>query len=492
MHGNTGFYAKDIPMWAKVLLIAAACFIAYYPIIMAGFVSDDFLILYNIKCRSITDIGADKFFFRPLVILSFAVDSYFFKDRAVGYHLVNILMHLAASLGVAACAAMLLRRPNRDLVAGLIFALHPAHPEAVSWVAGRYDVLCGAFVAWSLYFYMKSRESDGRQNNRLKILSVVLFVLACLAKEMAFAFPLVLIAYELILPGKPRHSSEPLMMRLRHVAPFAVVAAILFSLRWLRLSGIGGYGEPEFIPFAGILYRIFLQPLKLLMFPLNRPLYDSSGSLLTVLTGMVLATPLILLFFARRQSIMAFSIAAIILSMLPTVHLGVLEWRMESSRFLYIPSIFFAFFIAALLFDVRKRGREKLVKYLVVVYLITLAVCLQQNNYPWIDAARLVQTASASTEQLVERYRGEWGVNKSELLVFNVPGVHLGAATLMNAIPSMLKLRYGDEMARVKYEVLYNGQTEESLEKIIQAKGKGSVVWFFDDNTWKFVEYDLN
>ena len=116
--------------WATALIIACAAILAYYPILFSGFVSDDFMILYNIKHYKITDVGSQGMFFRPLVYISFAIDSFISGDRALWFHSVNLFLHIIASLGVAACADILLRKRYAGLTAGLVFALHPVHPEA--------------------------------------------------------------------------------------------------------------------------------------------------------------------------------------------------------------------------------------------------------------------------------------------------------------------------------------------------------------------------
>jgi hypothetical protein len=91
--------------------------------------------------------------YRPLTSLSYAVGWWLHGDRKWAFHLVNILLHA----GVCACVAevaLRLTRGNRTaaLIAGLLFAAHPIHVEAVANVAGRPELICalGLFGAIAL------------------------------------------------------------------------------------------------------------------------------------------------------------------------------------------------------------------------------------------------------------------------------------------------------------------------------------------------------
>jgi len=85
--------------------------------------------------------------FRPVTTLSFAANYAVHGRTPLGYHLVNLLLHVAASLLVLSLARRLAeatmpdRAPWVALVAGLLSAVHPAHVESVAFVSGRTDLL---------------------------------------------------------------------------------------------------------------------------------------------------------------------------------------------------------------------------------------------------------------------------------------------------------------------------------------------------------------
>lgn len=82
----------------------------------------------------------------------------------MGYHLGNIVLHAIVTGLFTHVARLLLRRTMPTLVAGLLFASHPIHTEAVAGVVGRADILaCLFFLLAFLCFmrYCKYRDKPG-------------------------------------------------------------------------------------------------------------------------------------------------------------------------------------------------------------------------------------------------------------------------------------------------------------------------------------------
>src|SRR3989441_5811814 len=85
---------------------------------------------------------------RPLTVSSFALD--WLLDGPVWFHAVNMLWHAGASVAVAVLA----RRWagwQASLAAGVLFAVHPVHVEAVGNVVGRNELMGARFKLLALY-----------------------------------------------------------------------------------------------------------------------------------------------------------------------------------------------------------------------------------------------------------------------------------------------------------------------------------------------------
>jgi len=479
---------NDAYYWLTPLAIIAACIAGYYITLSSGFLADDFVIMYNINKGLIVETGAGGAFFRPLVWATFSLNWFMFNHEPVGFHLFNLALHIVAALGVAACASLLFRSRVAGLLAGLVFALHPAHPEAVVWIAGRYDVMTGALLAWSLFFHLHMRVADVMRHPLIQLISLTLFILACLSKEAAFVFPLVIILINLIPSG------SKIGKAVLRAVPYLIVAVILFILRWIMVGGIGGgeYIPPETsgVVSAGVLYQAFVQPFYMLIFPMNRPLFEPFSVLGIMTVRLVLVLPFVFLFIGSSWRMALMCALSIIVCALPTAYVGLDESTLRNTRFLYIPSIFFAILIAGLL--ARNKwsvNMKKVAGVIAAAYLLVIFLCLQQNNIPWHDAGRIVRDAAISTDEIIKRHKSEWGITRNELLVVDIPRTNLGALAFDWGFPEMLILRHGDAFENVEVEIIYSGvHSPENVLKMENARAEGIDVWFFNEEDRVFEE----
>ncbi len=74
-----------------------------------------------------------------------------------GYHVTNLLLHIASALLVWAVLKRL--RVPGAFFAGLLFAVHPVNVESVAWISQRKDLLALVFFLISIFWYAKSTNS---------------------------------------------------------------------------------------------------------------------------------------------------------------------------------------------------------------------------------------------------------------------------------------------------------------------------------------------
>lgn len=152
----------------------------------------------------------------------------------MGFHLVNIAVHAVNALLVYVLMRRLL--PLMDVRAAaigslafwiaVVFALHPAQTESVTYISGRSGALMASFYLLAIHVYLQSR----------RIWSAVLLIAALLCKESAWTLPAALLLIEALRP-EFRWSQA-----LRRVAPHLLVlaglaVAVLLIPSYWRLLG---------------------------------------------------------------------------------------------------------------------------------------------------------------------------------------------------------------------------------------------------------------
>lgn len=179
-------------------------------------------------------------YFRPLVVLSFAIDRILYGLHPSGYHFTNLLMHAASTLLVWAIARIVLGAGVRAWASAALFAVHPCHVQSVAWISGRTDVLASTLYAGAFLLYLQSR-SPGRGSGGRLSLSMLLFTLALLAKEMAVTLPVVILADTLLRPDWKGG--------VRRFVPTLLAAGLAAIYLGLRFAVLGAFHAPPF-PFA--------------------------------------------------------------------------------------------------------------------------------------------------------------------------------------------------------------------------------------------------
>ncbi|KAK6319992.1 hypothetical protein J4Q44_G00090990 [Coregonus suidteri] len=131
----------------------------------------------------LTHSGSHKSY-RPLCTLSFRLNHALGGLEPWGYHLVNVGLHGVVTALFTWLARLLLGRGLWSLLAGLLFASHPIHTEAVAGVVGRADVGAALFFLLSLLCYMRHCALRGGPAGPCRLGAWLLGSLGCAACSM--------------------------------------------------------------------------------------------------------------------------------------------------------------------------------------------------------------------------------------------------------------------------------------------------------------------
>jgi tetratricopeptide (TPR) repeat protein len=358
--GNSRPFKKKL---IPTALICLAVTLAYCPTFWGDFILDDKpFVKDNPYIRQFHGLGsyllqADGIvpaqsghrrsnYYRPLVNISYGIDAKIWGLNPFGFRLTNLLLHLAACLLVLKVLELQPIAKAGGYAAVLLFGLHPANTEAVSWIASRNNILVTVFSLASFIFYIKRSRGGSRWSGAL---ALICFALALLCKEFALMLLPIIILYDRLL-ADPRPSFD------RQVWGYAAYGGIILAyLALRRLALEAALPLPDtghlrqslfFAPFL-IVYNL---RLVLLPFGLHNFMVSYSDDYLgpAALYGFV-GVGLLALFLwrNRRNKVPLFAILAFLVALLPVLNVvPTSAWSLVSMRWLYFPITLLTFLAA--------------------------------------------------------------------------------------------------------------------------------------------------
>ena len=173
--------------------------------------------------------------YRPLALLSFAVQWAAGGGGPVIFRLVSYLLYGAACLAVFQLARAVLPTVTAFAVAA-IFAVHPVHVEAVALAVNQGEIWVALLSCVAVAWYVAARRAGPLRRGTMLGITALYFA-ACLFKENGAILPGLLLAAEFFLiPGE-----RGLMGRVGAAAPLyllLLLAALTFLA--IRTAVLGG------------------------------------------------------------------------------------------------------------------------------------------------------------------------------------------------------------------------------------------------------------
>ncbi|MDD2925718.1 tetratricopeptide repeat protein, partial [Rhodoferax sp.] len=188
-----------------LLGLTLAVLLCYANALGADFQFDDYRVIVNNPAVHswaawLDTEGQGLWGIRPLLKLSYVLN-WVSGWGVTGFHLLNIGLHLANTWLVYRLVqhfgAALAGGPNWaqvPLASALLFALHPANTEAVTYVCGRSVSLMAFFYLAALVVYASARENGNQLKRHLAV--PLLWLLALAVKETAVTLVLALLVWE--------------------------------------------------------------------------------------------------------------------------------------------------------------------------------------------------------------------------------------------------------------------------------------------------------
>jgi hypothetical protein len=227
-----------LPLLPALLVVAV-----WLPSLAASFQFDDYAVIVDDgRVQTLAAWWQSLPGIRPLLKLSYAL-GHAAGAGVVGFRAVNILLHALNS----ALVFVLLRRLARRFrvadeagaafvaaTAALVFALHPAQTESVTYLSGRSNLLMASFVLLALLaFTARGAAASVTQRGLAQLATLAGIALAMASKEVAVVAPLALLLIVRCEHGRGWRDA------LAAAAP-SLGLALLLALAGLLLLPYGG------------------------------------------------------------------------------------------------------------------------------------------------------------------------------------------------------------------------------------------------------------
>lgn len=241
---------------ASVILTA----ICYFPGLTGSYVLDDFenivhneeLDIDQINSASIAQAAfahSASIFGRPVSMVSFALNKYYFGNNPYSYKVTNLCIHLANGVLIFIFSYLLLIAVNDKnksatlkikpqwfaLIISAVWLIHPINTTGVLYVVQRMTSLATLFSLLSIICYLLLRLRmfrTGKISVSFILLSIVFFIMALLSKESGALIFVFISLIEIILL---QFSSKEIKYDKRLIAFYslALISALFAAITWI-------------------------------------------------------------------------------------------------------------------------------------------------------------------------------------------------------------------------------------------------------------------
>lgn len=368
-------------------------------------------------------VGKQSNLYRPLLMVSVALDSQVFGSWAAGMHLSNILLHALATIAVYGLVHHLLLvcggEPSLSrssaLLAAVIFAVHPIHTEVVNSIFNRSEMLVTLGMAGGLWWFL--RNVDARPVKAWSLLGLV-YLLVMLCRETGIMLPAITVVFLWLI------TTGSWQQRLRHCLPvfwLLIPLAIYLALRANALempAAEPGQGQAHAVPFLGTYFdankiltaiAVWLDSLLLMLWP--NPLLAFHG-ISDTNVWLALTIQAGLLTFAaynafRKKPGLLLGLAFFYLAILPSSRIigGQDIPPHLAERYLYMPSAGLTIVLAFFLNWLAQKLSLRTAAVFVLITALVMTPLTWARNDQWSSTLRLIESDYAKGARSGETLR---------------------------------------------------------------------------------------
>jgi hypothetical protein len=355
----------SIPTWVKYTwwAIPLLAILVYIPSFNADFTLDDIPIIkdnpYMKSTDSIPSIWTthywagkvdsnDKGLYRPLTLTTYNLQYAISGKQTSPFHIINILLHALVCFMLMKMVHLLFKDYRIVVIAGLLFAIHPLHTEAVAGIVGRAELLASLFILTSMICYHHWQQKGTVSWLVLLLLSTFA---AIMSKEHGFLIAPILVLQETYYYFTTKNYAWGEKRKWIALVSVLFISFALWIYRstitgppvpheqWLGVSSANRMATAFKTTSDYIIMHLWPMPLSADYWTDEVPIigFGNAGALI----GLLLVIGLLALSFIVRQKwpVVSWGILFFFLSLLPVSNLVFAAGFLKAERILYIPSI---------------------------------------------------------------------------------------------------------------------------------------------------------
>lgn len=334
-------------------LLILAGFAAYRGVLSCGFVYDDVqLVLQNPFVKnphlwrriflgsyfSFQGASSHGGFYRPLTIFTFWLVCRVAGLDPATFHLLLLALYALTIWIVYRIGRKLLQNDLAAFTGAALWALTPLHVEVVAWVSSMADIGCTLFSLLGFWMFLRAEE-HAPENFRWHAAAAAIYFPALFFKEMAFSFPILLLAYWFC-----HASQESWLRRAMNWTPYVAAACACAVIRVVVLGQFSqhSHGGKAKSQVASAALGLLGQHAKLFFWPVDLSEFrdfNLAASLRSPWPWAVLLVIVVACAYRRRDPRLSFLVLWWLVALLPTLDYRQLSIPIVADRFNYTASV---------------------------------------------------------------------------------------------------------------------------------------------------------
>jgi protein O-mannosyl-transferase len=294
-------------------------------------------------------------YYRPLMTFAYLISYKIFGRLPFGFHLVNLVLHVAVVLLLFVLTERLFQDRLLSLIAAGLFALHPIHTESVAWIAAITDLELSLFflLTFLLYLRLPGPQPPNRRYWLSYAFMLLTYGLALLSKEQALVLPALIIVYEHFY--RAGSATRQFREKLRRYLPLCLVAAGYIAFRLFVLGGFAPAIWRPGLPWKEVLLSAValvggylakvIWPVHLVAFYVFREIHTfRDPHVLAGLAGLIVCAGLFAYLWKNARPL-SFALLWMGATLAPVLNARWMPAQVFAERYLYLPSVGFCWLI---------------------------------------------------------------------------------------------------------------------------------------------------